>query len=147
MFSLLVSTLFLPTTYLFIVTSHMNIHSPANATGNFIFSKKKKSRSEVHQSFSLTHMHGSSEVVATSSSKDYSCQDFLAPSQQPSGVAAQGPPPLKTSVSLSTLLVDSAPLALLSIYYPCQARRPRLTVKYPLFWSTRMTENGRIEQI
>lgn len=97
-------------------------------------------------SFSLTHMHNIAEVVAASSSKDYSCQDFLAASQQPSGVAAQGPPtpPKKISLSLSTLLVDSAPLVLLSIYYPCQARRPRLTVKYPLFWSTRMTENGRI---
>lgn len=52
--------------------------------------------SEVHKlqllSFSLTHMHNIAEVVAASSSKDYSCQDFLAASQQPSGVAAQGPP-------------------------------------------------------
>lgn len=32
-------------------------------------------------------------------------------------------PPLKSPCSL---VVDSAPLLLLSIYYPCQARRPRL---------------------
>ncbi len=69
--------------------------------------------SEVHPLqllfFSLTHNRSSTEVVAVSSSKDYSCQDFLAASQQPSGVIAQGPPipppknlPLRSACWLSS---------------------------------------------
>lgn len=49
------------------------------------------------------------------------------------------PPPFK--ISLCSLVVDSAPLLLLSIYYPCQAWRPRLT----LFWMMRVRE-GRVRE-
>lgn len=87
--------------------------------------------------FKLHKRFGCGEVRSTDCSDAHSefCKWHLPGKNTAASISSRFPstqmeltPPFK--ISLRSLNVDSALLLLLSIYYPCQARRPRLT----LFW-------------
>lgn len=71
--------------------------------------------------------------------KAYNCQDFLTASQHLRVLPSPLPKSLPAPLCLLTQLWQSC----YQFTTPVKARRPMLTVKDPLFWTTRVTEKGR----
>lgn len=117
--------LFLPQQHLVIAILLSFLMVAARCTSLLAVERLEAPNADAHSEFCKWHLPGKSTAASISSV-----------SQHPNGA---DPPPFK--ISLCSLVVDSAPLLLLSIYYPCQAWRPRLT----LFWMMRVRV-GRVRE-